>query len=116
MNIRIQCSCVDSRDPRFVASFWEVALGWRRTFDEPDRVCLEPPAGSPEDGIAPDILFLRVPEGTKTVSRTGATVSRHMPQSPAARGRGCTITGGAGADRRQMGWLSTSPDAIALTS
>jgi hypothetical protein len=27
---------------------------------------LEPPEGSPEDGVAPDLLFLKVPEG-KTV-------------------------------------------------
>jgi catechol 2,3-dioxygenase-like lactoylglutathione lyase family enzyme len=66
MDIRIQCLCIDSADPRRIASFWEEALGWRRTFDEPDQVCLEPPAGSPEDGVAPDLLFLRVPEA-KTI-------------------------------------------------
>jgi Glyoxalase-like domain len=62
MDIRIQCLCVDSPEPRQIASFWEAALGWRRTFDEDDQVCLEPPKGSPEDGVAPDILFLKVPE------------------------------------------------------
>jgi hypothetical protein len=62
MDIRIQCLCVDSAEPRQIASFWEAALGWRRTFDEDDQVCIEPPPGSPEDGVAPDILFLRVPE------------------------------------------------------
>jgi len=51
-----------SADPRNIASFWEAALGWRRTFDEVDQVCVEPPEGSPEDGVAPDILFLKVPE------------------------------------------------------
>nr|AIA15148.1 Unknown Function [uncultured bacterium] len=34
--------------------------------DDGDEVVLEPPEGSPEAGISPDILFLRVPEG-KTV-------------------------------------------------
>jgi hypothetical protein len=53
---------VDSGEPRKIASFWEAALGWRRTFDEDGQVCLEPPKGSPEDGVAPDILFLKVPE------------------------------------------------------
>ena len=62
MDIRIQCLCIDSTDPAKIASFWQEALGWRRTFDEDDEVVLEPPAGSPEDGIAPDLLFLRVPE------------------------------------------------------
>ncbi|HUB38032.1 MAG TPA: VOC family protein [Streptosporangiaceae bacterium] len=66
MDIRIQCLCVDSAEPRKIASFWEAALGWRRTSDEDYEVCIEPPKGSPEDGVAPDILFLKVPEG-KTV-------------------------------------------------
>ncbi len=62
MDIRIQCLCIDSTDPAKVASFWEEALGWRRTFDEDDEIVLEPPAGSREDGVAPDLLFQRVPE------------------------------------------------------
>lgn len=62
MNIRIQCLCVDSAHPSKSADFWEAALGWRRTHDTEDEVVLEPPAGSPEDGVAPDLLFLRVPE------------------------------------------------------
>jgi hypothetical protein len=62
MNIRIQCLCVDSAHPSKSADFWEAALGWRRTYDTDDQVVLEPPAGSPEDGVAPDILFLKVPE------------------------------------------------------
>jgi hypothetical protein len=66
MDIRIQCMCVDAAEPKKIASFWEAALGWRRTHDAEDEVVLEPPEGSPEDGIVPDLLFLRVPE-TKTV-------------------------------------------------
>ncbi len=62
MDIRIQCLCIDTTDPAGLATFWESALGWRRTFEQDDQVVLEPPAGSPEDGIAPDLLFLRVPE------------------------------------------------------
>lgn len=62
VDIRIQCLCVDSTDPKKIASFWEAALGWRRTLDEEDQIVLEPPEGSPEDGIVPDLLFLRVPE------------------------------------------------------
>jgi hypothetical protein len=69
MDIRIQCLCVDSGEPRKAASFWEAALGWRRTFDEDDQVCIEPPKGSPEDGIAPDILFLKVPEDKAVKNR-----------------------------------------------
>jgi predicted enzyme related to lactoylglutathione lyase len=66
MDIRIQCLCIDTADPAKIASFWESALGWRRTWEEEDQVCLEPPEGSREDGIVPDLIFLKVPEG-KTV-------------------------------------------------
>jgi len=66
MPVRIQCLCIDTTDPSALATFWEEALGWRRTFDEPDEVCIEPPEGSREDGVVPDLLFLRVPE-TKVV-------------------------------------------------
>jgi predicted enzyme related to lactoylglutathione lyase len=62
MDIRIQCLCIDTTDPSGLATFWESALGWRRTFEQDDEVALEPPAGSPEDGIVPDLLFLRVPK------------------------------------------------------
>jgi hypothetical protein len=58
--------CIDTADPARIASFWEAAPGWRRTWEEEDQVCLEPPEGSLEDGIAPDLVFLKVPEG-KTV-------------------------------------------------
>ena len=57
MPVRGQCRAEE------IASFWEAALGWRRTHDKEDEIALEPPAGSPEDGIVPDLLFLRVPEG-----------------------------------------------------
>ena len=61
MDLRIQCLCVDSADPAKIASFWQSALGWRRTFDADDEVVLEPPEGSREDGVVPDLLFLKVP-------------------------------------------------------
>jgi hypothetical protein len=66
MTLRWQCVCVDSVEPGPLASFWERALGWRRTHDGADEIVLEPPTGSPEDGVSPDLVFLRVPEG-KTV-------------------------------------------------
>jgi Glyoxalase-like domain len=62
MNLRIQCACIDTADPAGLAAFWESALGWRRTYEQDDQVVLEPSAGSPEDGIVPDLLFLRVPD------------------------------------------------------
>jgi predicted enzyme related to lactoylglutathione lyase len=69
MGIRIQCLCIDAEDPAKIASFWQSALGWRRTFEKADEVVLEPPAGSPEDGMAPDLLFLKVPEGKAVKNR-----------------------------------------------
>jgi catechol 2,3-dioxygenase-like lactoylglutathione lyase family enzyme len=62
MDLRIQCLCIDTADPAALARFWQSALGWRRTYEHDDEVVLEPPAGSPEDGLVPDLLFLRVPE------------------------------------------------------
>ncbi len=69
MSLRWQCVCIDTTDPARLAPFWEAALGWRRTYDTADEVVLEPPEGSPEDGVSPDLLFLRVPEEKATKNR-----------------------------------------------
>jgi hypothetical protein len=69
VDLRIQCLCIDTADPPRLAGFWQSALGWRRTHEENDEVVLEPPAGSPEDGVAPDLLFLRVPEDKAVKNR-----------------------------------------------
>ena len=69
MTLRIQCVDVDCADPAVVADFWQAALGWRRTHEEPDEIVLEPPAGSPQDGVAPDLIFLRVPDPTPGKNR-----------------------------------------------
>jgi predicted enzyme related to lactoylglutathione lyase len=62
MDIRIRCLCIDTTDPGRLAAFWEAALGWRRTGEDEEGVALEPPEGSPGDGVAPGLLLLRVPE------------------------------------------------------
>jgi len=69
MTIRVQCMAIDSNDPDKLARFWADVLGWRRTYEEVDEVVLEPPAGSPEDGVAPDLIFLRVPEEKSVKNR-----------------------------------------------
>jgi predicted enzyme related to lactoylglutathione lyase len=61
MTVRIQCLCIDSADPAELAAFWRSVLGWRMS-GEGDQIVLEPPEGSKEDGVAADLLFLRVPE------------------------------------------------------
>ena len=60
--ITIQAVCVDARDPLALATFWRDVLEWRITVEGPDEVVLEPPAGSPYDGVAADLLFLKVLE------------------------------------------------------
>lgn len=69
MNIRIQCLCIDTTNPARLAGFWQSVLGWRRTFDKDNQIVLEPPEGSREDGVAPDLLFLRVPEESLSKNR-----------------------------------------------
>lgn len=69
MSLRIQSVSFDSCDPRRAADFWEPALGWRRTFHSDDEVVLEPAAGSREDGVVADVLFLRVPEDKEIKNR-----------------------------------------------
>jgi predicted enzyme related to lactoylglutathione lyase len=69
MTIRMQCVCVDSGDPGKLAAFWADVLGWRRTHEDDDEIVLEPPAGSREDGVVPDLLFLRVPEPKSVKNR-----------------------------------------------
>jgi catechol 2,3-dioxygenase-like lactoylglutathione lyase family enzyme len=62
MGLRWQAICVDCADPASLGRWWAELLGWRVTYEEPDEVVIEPPAGSPEDGVSPDLLFGRVPE------------------------------------------------------
>ena len=66
MGLRWQSLCVDSTEPGPIAHWWAELLGWRITFEDADEVVLEPPAGCLEDGVVPDLLFLKVPE-PKTV-------------------------------------------------
>jgi predicted enzyme related to lactoylglutathione lyase len=62
MTLHMQCLVIDSADPDRLAQFWAEALGWRRTHDSTDEVALEPAEHSIWDGVAPDLLFVRVPE------------------------------------------------------
>ena len=69
MSIRIQAIAVDAHDPAAQARWWSEALGWRITYQDPEEYVLEPPAGSPEDGVSPDLLFLKVPEAKAVKNR-----------------------------------------------
>ena len=69
MSLRLQNISVDCRNAEHLAGFWRDALGWRITSVEPEEVVLEPPVGSAEEGLVPDILFLLVPEAKSTKNR-----------------------------------------------
>lgn len=60
---------VDAGDCEVLARFWSQALGWRITCGSADEWCLEPPEGSPAVDVAPDILFVKVPDRKVTKNR-----------------------------------------------
>ena len=60
--IRIQCLTIDCHDPKLLGEFWQQVLSWRITHESDTEVVLEPPDGSPLENVAPDILFLKVPD------------------------------------------------------
>jgi hypothetical protein len=62
MDIRIQDVVVDSHDLEKEASFWSDVLGWRITYRSEQEWAIEPPEGSPEVDVVPDILFVSVPD------------------------------------------------------
>ncbi len=69
LGIRVQCVNIDARDPAALARFWADALGWRVTDESGDESVIEPPEGSPAIDVAPDILFIRVPEAKSVKNR-----------------------------------------------
>src|SRR5690242_7151877 len=98
MDIRIQCLCIDTADPLRLATFWQEALGWRlETGPGNNEVVLEPPKGSPEDGVAPDLLFLRVPEGKVVKNRL------HLDLRPVDQAAEVARLEGLGARRVDVG-------------
>ncbi|TDE30904.1 VOC family protein [Nonomuraea mesophila] len=62
MGLRIGALVVDSRDPGRLARFWAEALDWVIVRDEDPEWVVEPPEGSREDCVVPDLLFIKVPE------------------------------------------------------
>ncbi len=97
MRLRIQCLCVDTADPAGLAAFWQSALGWRRTFEQDDEVVLEPPEGSPEDGVVPDLLFLRAPAAKAGKNRL------HLDLRPGDQAAEVARLEGLGASRADVG-------------
>lgn len=44
-------------------------MEWRITYTSEDEIVIEPPVGSPLENIAPDILFIKVPNKKTTKNR-----------------------------------------------
>ncbi len=102
MELRIQCLCIDTADPPRLASFWQAALGWRRTHEDADEVVLEPPAGTREDGVVPDLLFLAVPERKAGKNRL------HLDLRPLDQAAEVARLEGLGARRTDIGQRADS--------
>ncbi len=98
-SLRWQCVIVDCADPEPVATFWAAALGWRRTHVSADggEIVLEPPEGSPEDGVSPDLLFIRVPDPTPGKNRL------HLDLRPTDQAAEVARLEGLGATRAEVG-------------
>lgn len=60
---------VDADDCELLARFWSQALSWRITCQSAGEWCIEPPEGSPAVDVAPDILFVKVPDKKITKNR-----------------------------------------------
>jgi hypothetical protein len=97
--LRWQCVVVDCTDPEPVATFWAAALGWRRTHASADggELVLEPPEGSPEDGVCPDLLFVRVPD------KTGGKNRLHLDLRPLDQAAEVERLTALGATRAEIG-------------
>lgn len=98
-SLRWQCVIVDCADPEPVATFWAAALGWRRTHVSADggEIVLEPPEASPEDGVSPDLLFIRVPDPTSGKNRL------HLDLRPTDQAAEVARLEGLGATRAEVG-------------
>jgi predicted enzyme related to lactoylglutathione lyase len=62
MSSRLYNVTIDANDPRALAEFWRLVLGYELAYDEPDEVGIEPL----EDDNCPALIFVPVPED-KTV-------------------------------------------------
>jgi Glyoxalase-like domain len=69
MSVRIQCLVIDARDCPALARFWAEALGWRVTYEDDHQSVVEPPDGSAEVDVAPDLLFVRVDDEKASKNR-----------------------------------------------
>jgi predicted enzyme related to lactoylglutathione lyase len=100
---------VDCADPEPVATFWQAALGWRRTHTSADggEIVLEPPEGRAEDGVSPDLLFIRVPDPTPGKNRLHLDLRPTDQAAEVARleSLGATLTEVGQSERESASWV-----------
>jgi hypothetical protein len=97
VDIRIQCIVIDSHDCERLATFWSEALGWRITHRTDDEWAIEPPEGDPAVDVAPDILFVKVPDEKIVKNRV------HLDLRPADQTAQVDRLIGLGAHRADIG-------------
>ncbi|MGQ0825364.1 MAG: VOC family protein [Actinomycetota bacterium] len=97
MALRVSTLCVDAADPVALAHWWAALLGWDVTDEEDDEVGIEPPAGSPERGVSPELLFVRVPDAKVVKNRL------HLDLRPADRDAEVARAEALGATRVDIG-------------
>jgi hypothetical protein len=101
--IRIQCVVIDCAEPHELARFWAAALGWRVTFSSDAECALEPPEGSPETDVSPDLVFLRVPDQKLVKNRL------HLDLRPDDQDAQVERLLGLGATRAEIGQTGDEP-------
>jgi hypothetical protein len=101
MSIRIQALAIDAHDTAAQARFWAEALHWQITYQSEDEVVIEPPDGSREAWVAPDILFLKVPEDKAVKNRL------HLDLRPTDQAAEVERLIGLGATRADVGQTSS---------
>ncbi len=101
--IRIQCVVIDCAEPHELARFWAAALGWRVTFSSDAESTLEPPEGSPETDVSPDLVFVRVPDEKVVKNRL------HLDLRPDAQEAQVERLLALGATRAEIGQTGEEP-------
>lgn len=105
MGLRLHEVVIDCADPQRLSDFWAEVLGWPAIDSESDEhglilVELGPPPGSPEEGIAPTLIFLRNPDRPTGKNRLHLDV---VPESAAQQAAEVARLEGLGAARADIG-------------
>ncbi|WP_433013432.1 VOC family protein [Kribbella sp. CA-294648] len=103
MGLRIGALVVDARDPGRLARFWAEALDWVISQAEDPEWIVEPPAGSREDCVVPDLLFIKVPEHKTIKNRL------HLDLRPEDQATEVARLEALGATRVDVGQGDTQP-------